>query len=241
MAEDKQGGTASLTGPCIYLSCTWVCARAFSMAELTPFSIESVTTITTEIERTCIGIAALGFGADADNTEFRKDVAEHIRAGELYLACEEGRPTAFRILQPKTENVVYLAGAAKIPGARRHIVRDMTAALLSERTGCTIVTRSGSDFVVEEMLSLAPVVVPYHVPVREEQVELLERCGLVHPRLNTHTMLIPECYGGAPMVHPSRGRPKSKKLEVRDFTRRVMSDEDYFRGAAIMLLGLPDL
>ncbi len=188
-------------------------------------------------EVACVAIAQLAFGLPEVTEGFYKDVAEHIRAGELYMVYENGEAVAFRIIQEKEPGVVYLAGAAKKPGSRKHLVREMTDEIVKEKGAHTIITRTGSDLVLEEMLYLCGRVTPYNSEAGRETIELLAKCGLANPRMREKTLVVPEHYGGSPMVNPSLGRPRSKRSEIAEFMREVMPDEDYFSGAAILLVG----
>lgn len=201
------------------------------------FGVMEIKQVTDKVEKLCVLIAAAGFGQKAENPNFQKDVADHVRSGRLFLGFSEETPVTFRILQEKPNNCVYLAGAAKIPGSRPHIVTDMTKYILNQLRPDTVVTRTGSDIVLEEMLNLSNSVAPFDSRVDERSMEIIEACGLRNEKLRRETLVIPEYYGGQPMLNPELGRPKSKNPAVAKFMRSAISDEEYFRGAAIILIG----
>lgn len=194
--------------------------------------------VTPAVEAACLRIAAAGFGRDERNPSFAADVATHIRDGDLYVAKEGGLPVAFRILQKPLPAVLHLAGAVKVPGAQRHLVREMTEEIIrSNGQTKTLTTRTGNDHVLDEMLHLCEDVVPFSSGVDEVARELLIVAGLYPEGIRPDTLVTPNNYGGQPMVDSSRGRPQSRNEEVAEFMRSVMTDQEYFNGAAIMLVG----
>ena len=199
--------------------------------------MEKVDKVDNEIELACIAIAALGFGVDKITEGFYRDVAEHIRGGELYLAFENSEPVAFRIISRKVEGVVYLAGAAKKPNSKRHLIREMTGQILEKENPQSVITRTGNDYVLEEMMYLTSKVVPIEKEASEETIELLAKCGLADKRMRRESLVTPGYYENGPMINSKLGRPQSKDPRVVDFMRKVMPDEEYFRGAAIILVG----
>lgn len=199
--------------------------------------VRKVDFIDPRIDEECLLIATEGFGQSRG--DLAKTVGQHIREGELYVAYQNGQPAGFRILQNPSEGVAYLAGAIKRPGVQKHLIRDMTKQLLVQKQSNVVITRSGSDFVLDEMLHLCANVFPYNGKMTMDPVGYLSSvnlAGIVTDNTNRDNLFIPGCYGSS-MVNRDYGRPRSRNPYVSGFMRNTISDEEYFSGGAIVFIG----
>lgn len=188
------------------------------------------------INRECLRVASVGFGRDMVEPGFAEDVLSHIRQGELFVAFDQYGAVGFRVIQQPRADTVILAGAVKISRGPRHLIRHITDGILEERNPRYVVARTQNDHVLDMMLYLCGGgIVPYSVQADSHTLQFIDEIGLFDECLDPVSLVIPSYYG-KPMIG-RRECPESSNPNVASFMRAVISDEEYQRGDAVLLVG----
>lgn len=127
-----------------------------------------------------------------------------------------------------------MAGAAKKPSAPYHLIQKLTSLIIDENQPRFVITRTQNDYVVDYMRRLnSGGIIPLDYPVMPKHLTLIDNIGFSHPNLNPESLVIPNHYGGKPMID-NGPRPRSKDIQIR----RFMNEINYSSGDARILIGL---
>lgn len=179
-----------------------------------------------------VEVAARGFQRPV-NKEFRDDVFEHLRGGDLLVAVSEGVAKGFAIRRQIPEiRAVYLAGAVKLPNFSSKIIEYITQKYIDEHKPEVVITRTQNDRVVEGMMSLCDEVIPIDRIASPQEINILKGASLLPESLkfDPKYLIINGFYGGQ-MVSGERRRCNNPKIVA--LTDRL----NYEQGDAVLLIG----
>lgn len=183
------------------------------------------------LESELFRVACEGFHQEPTD-EFRIDVANHIRGGQLYVVNHNGRVEGFAMIQrfPKL-HTVYLAGLVKTKRAPKEIIGKIVKEFIDREKPDKVVTRTQNDRVVEIMTEVCQTVVPLDRPPTNEELVLIRYMGLYSSALDPSTLIVRDHYG-RPMIL-SGERKRSTNRRVTAVTEKL----NYEAGDALLLVG----
>ncbi|MBI2032191.1 MAG: hypothetical protein HYT09_00945 [Candidatus Levybacteria bacterium] len=178
-------------------------------------------------------VAARGFRR-MPTPEFRQDVANHIRGGDLYITQQNGEASGFAMLKKfPSEGVIYIAGVVKKPTAPSGIVEAVVKHHLDETELGIVTVRTQNDRVLEILTKTCDSVVALDRKSTPEEVDLLLKLGLVKADSDLDVdYLIHRGYYGFPMIADGIRR-RSGDVRISDFTEKLR----YFDGDAAYGIG----
>lgn len=193
---------------------------------------DSLTLETREkLENELCQVASLGFNRPL-NTDFRADIARHIRGGFLQVALENKKPIAFAMSQYHEDiKTAYLAGLVKVPSAPRGVVREMVGEFIKQYHPSVLVTRTQNDRVMDIICHFCPAVVPLDRSVTPIELKLLASLDLLGPNTDLGLLITRGHYGGQMILDYPRRRSRDKK--VTKFSDQL----NYEAGDAALLIG----
>ncbi len=162
--------------------------------------------------------------------DFRKDVAEHVRDGVLYVIIKDSKAVGFAVFKDYPElKTTYISGIVKGSGTPSGIVEKIVARHVSNFE--TAVVRTQNDRVVEIMKGVCREVIPIRREADEKDLDILKQTKLFSPKMSSD-LVVHGHYSGSPMIGEGERR-RSQDEEVRKTTDRL----DYEKGDALILIG----
>lgn len=163
---------------------------------------------------------------------FNKDVNNHIRCGPLRVAFLNDQPIAFIAFQSFPElKAVYLAGMVKKRSAPSGLVETIVKDFIQTIHPSVVATRTQNDRVMEIMIHLCDITIPFDRLANQTDLNLLSKLNLLTPNTDLNTLIVRGCYGNQMILDLPRRRVCEEKITT--FSDLL----DYQSGDAALLIG----